>query len=267
MLKIDIDANTGKYTFEQLLLIMRVLRSPGGCPWDIEQTHNSIRNDMLEEAYEVADAIDCGNSAMLCEELGDVLLQVIFHSRVAEESGEFNITDVIDGICKKLVLRHPHVFADVKAETSAEVLDNWDKIKMQEKSQASFTDTLNSVPKAFPALMRAQKVQKRAAKAGYDWQDVNGPLLKLREETDEVAEALATGDADKISDEIGDLFFSAVNVARHSGVSAEQALGSAVNKFIKRFSIAEQLAQKDGKSLNSMSFGELDKLWEKAKEN
>lgn len=267
MVKIDIDIGLDKYSFEDLLKIMQILRSPGGCPWDIEQTHKSIRNDMLEEAYEVCDAIDAEDPAMLCEELGDVLLQVVFHSNLATEYGTFNISDVITGICNKLILRHPHVFADVKADTSEQVLNNWDKIKMQEKSQESFTDTLNSVPKAFPALMRAQKVQKRAAKSGYDFKNTDDAILKLREETNEVIEALALGDAEKVTDEIGDLLFSAVNIARKSGVNAEQALSKSVNKFVKRFAAAEQMANKAGQSLSDLNEAELDKLWQKSKES
>lgn len=266
MVKIDIDVASDKYTFEDLLHIMQILRSPGGCPWDIEQTHKSIRNDTLEEAYEVCDAIDVGDPTMLCEELGDVLLQVVFHSNLAEEYGTFDISDVITGICKKLILRHPHVFADVKADTSEQVLNNWDKIKMQEKSQESLTDTLLSVPKAFPALMRAQKVQKRAAKSGYDFKDASEAVLKLREETDEVVEALKSGDTENITDEIGDLLFSAVNVARKSGVNSEQALGLSVGKFIKRFAAAEQMANENGNSLGDLSEQELDELWQKAKQ-
>lgn len=266
MVKIDIDTQQEKYSFEDLLRIMQILRSPGGCPWDIEQTHKSIRNDTLEEAYEVCDAIDLDNPAMICEELGDMLLQVVFHSNIAAGYGTFDISDVITGISKKLILRHPHVFGTVKADTPEQVLDNWDKIKMQEKSQETFTDTLSSVPMAFPALLRAQKVQKRAAKAGYDFKDVSDAVLKLREETDEVVQALKSADAQNIEDEIGDLLFSAVNVARKSSVNSEHALTGAVNKFIKRFSLAEQMANENGVSLSNLSEAELDELWQKAKQ-
>lgn len=265
MVKIDIDICKEKYSFQDLLNIMQILRSPGGCPWDIEQTHQSIRNDTLEEAYEVCDAIDLDDPVMICEELGDMLLQVVFHSNIAAGNGNFDISDVITGICKKLILRHPHVFGNVKADTPEQVLNNWDKIKMQEKSQESFTDTLNSVPKAFPALLRAQKVQKRAAKAGYDFATVNDAVLKLKEETDEVIEALNFSDAKSIEDEIGDLLFSAVNVARKSSVNSEHALSGAVNKFIARFAVAEQMAKENGAVLSDLSEAELDELWQKAK--
>lgn len=166
MVKTITEAEKGKYVTQSLIDILEILRSPGGCPWDREQTHKSIRNDTLEEAYEVADAIDNDDAAALCEELGDMLLQVIFHSRIAEENGLFKYEDVVDGICRKLILRHPHVFGDAEADSSSEVLDLWDAIKKQEKHQTSFTETLKSVPKAFPPEMRAAKVQKRARKAG-----------------------------------------------------------------------------------------------------
>ena len=166
MVKIIAEGNDGKYSAKQLLEIMEALRSPDGCPWDREQTHQSIRNDAIEEIYEVADAIDSSDKDALCEELGDVLLQVVFHAQIARENGDFTFEDVVDGICKKLVLRHPHVFAEEHIETSSDVLDRWDAIKKQEKRQETATETLKSVPKAFPALMRAAKVQKRAGKAG-----------------------------------------------------------------------------------------------------
>ena len=160
------------YEFDDLVKIMEILRSQNGCPWDKEQTHDSIRNNFLEEVYEVLDAIDRDDKTDLKEELGDVLLQVVFHTQIEKEQNGFDLSDVADGICKKLILRHPHIFGEVKADTSEKVLDNWDKIKMQEKGQKSYTDTLKSVPNAFPALMRATKVQKRAAKANFDWDDI-----------------------------------------------------------------------------------------------
>ena len=173
--------NKERYDINDLLEIMSVLRGDGGCPWDIEQTHASIRNDLLEEAYETADAIDKNDSASLCEELGDLLLQVVFHSSIASEEKNFDFNDVADGICKKLIYRHPHIFADTVANTPEEVLNNWDKLKNREKHMTSFTNTLKAVPNAFPACMRAQKVQKRASKAGYDFEDITAAIEKVEE--------------------------------------------------------------------------------------
>lgn len=172
MVKTIVELDNGKYGTQSLIDILKVLRAPGGCPWDREQTHSSIRNDTLEEAYEVAEAIDNGDAEALCEELGDMLLQVIFHSRIAEENNLFSYEDVVDGICRKLILRHPHVFGEVKVDTSDKVLDLWDSIKKQEKHQTSYTDTLKSVPKSFTASMRAAKVLKRARKAGEQFESI-----------------------------------------------------------------------------------------------
>lgn len=253
------------YDINDLRRIMELLRSPEGCPWDREQTHASIRGNLLEEAYEAADAIDQKDDKALCEELGDVLLQVVFHARMAEEAGSFDLDRVADGICKKLILRHPHVFGDVQADTADQVLTNWEKIKQVEKHQETATDILTSVPKAFPALMRAQKVQKRAGKAGFDWPDIAGALEKLPEETAELKEALAAGDQDAIADEMGDLLFAAVNVSRFAGVDAEEALQRSTEKFIRRFAGVEKLALERGMDMKTTSLEELDKLWEEVK--
>lgn len=253
------------YKIEDLLKIMELLRSVNGCPWDREQNHKTIRANLLEEAYEAADAIDLGDDAALCEELGDVLLQVVFHSRMAEEEGSFNFDSVADGVCKKLILRHPHVFGDVTVSDSDEVLSNWEKIKHIEKNQKTASDTLNSVPKAFPALMRAAKVGKRAAKAGFDWDDAEGAFAKIPEETAELREAAAAGDKDKISDELGDLLFSVVNVSRFLNVDPEEALQASTNKFIDRFSLVEKLASEHGIDMQTAGIDELDKLWNEAK--
>ena len=254
-----------KYDIHDLLEIMRLLRSPEGCPWDRVQTHSSIRNDLLEEAYEVADAIDSDDDLALCEELGDLLLQVVFHSQVAVEEQAFDFDAVADGICKKLIYRHPHVFADVIAKTPDEVLSNWDALKKVEKSQATVTDTLKSVPNAFPALMRAQKVQKRAAKVGFDWDNVDGAWDKLLEESREVKQAVEKGDTDAVSEELGDLLFSAVNVSRFLKVNAEQALNAATDKFISRFERVEKLALARGIDMNTAGLEVLDSLWDEVK--
>ncbi len=265
MVNLEITNKQGKYTFEEFVEIVRLLRAPGGCPWDREQTHKSIRNDFLEETYEAADAIDTADDTALCEELGDVLLQVALHSQIASEEESFNISDVIDTVARKMILRHPHVFGEVQVENSDEVLSNWDKIKMAEKSQETATDTLKSVPQAFPALMRAQKVQKRAAKAGFDWSEVEGPLLKVEEETAELKNAVKIGNAEEIFEEFGDLLFSAVNVSRFIGVNSEEALSAATNKFISRFAKVEQLAISRGIDMKTASLETLDKLWDEVK--
>ena len=254
-----------KYNVSDLLEIMKILREPDGCPWDREQTHKSIRRDLLEEAYEVADAIDLDDKDALCEELGDLLLQVAFHSQISKDNGEFTFDDVADGICKKLILRHPHVFGDVEAETSEQVLDNWDAIKKEEKHQESYTDTLTSVPRAFPALMRAAKVQKRAAKAGFDWDDISGAISKLPEELNEFSEALKSENIEEIDEEFGDLLFSCVNVSRFLKIDAENSLAKATDKFIGRFEKVEQVLNDRGLDMKSMSLEELDDIWNEIK--
>ena len=253
------------YGVDDLRKIIELLRSPDGCPWDRVQTHASIRANLLEEAYEAADAIDQGDGAALCEELGDVLLQVVFHARMAEEAGGFDLDQVADGVCKKLVLRHPHVFGDVEADTPEQVLTNWDQIKQVEKHQETATATLESVPKAFPALMRAGKVQKRAGKAGFDWPDIEGAMAKIPEETAELREALASADQEAVAEEMGDLLFAAVNVARFAGVDAEEVLQRSTDKFIGRFAALEKLAGERGVDMKAASLEELDKLWDEIK--
>lgn len=249
------------YKIEDLRRIMELLRGENGCPWDREQNHKSIRVNLLEEAYEAADAIDRGSNADLCEELGDVLLQVVFHARMAEEEGSFTLDDVADGICKKLILRHPHIFGDVTVSGSTEVLDNWDRIKRVEKQQETALATLESVPKAFPALMRAQKVGKRASKAGFDWDAADGAFDKIAEETDELRVAMASGEREKMAEELGDLLFSVVNVARFLKVDAEDALQSATDKFISRFGKVERLASERGLDMETAGLAALDCLW------
>ncbi len=238
MVKILLETADDKYSFSDLLEVMKTLRSPGGCPWDREQTHRSIRNDTLEEAYEVADAIDNGDAVALCEELGDMLLQVVFHSRIAEENGHFTVDDVVDGITKKLVLRHPHVFGEAKAENSGQVLDLWDAVKRQEKHQESYTDTLKSVPTAFPALMRGAKVQKRAKKAGVDLCDSLSDG-RLDAAVAALKEAIRSEDKQAISRAYGEALFCMAGLQNSIKVDAEEALAAAVNDFIARFEAAE----------------------------
>lgn len=259
------DFKRENYSIEDLRDIVRILREPGGCPWDAEQTHKSIRNGLLEEAYEVADAIDNSEMQELCEELGDLLLQVVFCSQISAEGNDFTLDDVADGICKKLILRHPHVFGNVVAETSDKVLENWDAIKRDEKSQKTYYDTLESVPRAFPALMRAAKVQKRASKAGFDWDNLNDAFSKIPEETEELKEAIESGDKDKISEEYGDLLFAAVNVSRFLKVDAEQSLASATDKFMQRFKAVEDVVVNSGRDMQDLSLTELDEIWNSVK--
>ena len=244
---------------------MKMLRAPGGCPWDREQTHKSIRQNFIEETYEVIEAIDTEDRELLKEELGDVLLQVVFHSEMESEVGSFDINDVCDGICKKLIVRHPHIFADVKADTTDEVLSNWDKIKMQTKSQKTQSDAMDSVSKSLPSLMRSEKLQKKAAKVGFDWPDVSGALQKVEEETQELKKAIEDGDKKGMEEELGDLLFSVVNVSRFLKVDSEEALYHACDKFTNRFRMVEALAKERGISMESAPLSLLDSLWDEVK--
>lgn len=253
------------YSINDLLDIVRLLRGEGGCPWDREQTHKSIKSDFIEETCEAIEAIDLEDTDLLREELGDVLLQVVFHCRIEEETGSFNFDDVCDEICKKLIIRHPHVFGDVTADTADEVLKNWDAIKKETKGQETYTDTLNSVAKSLPALMRAQKVGKRAMRAGMDFRCAEDAIACIDSEKKELDAAVASGDKKNIEEEIGDLLFSCVNAARHLGVDAELALKNATEKFIKRFSVTEELTAKDNIDMKNLSIEELDVYWDKAK--
>ena len=254
------------YTVEDLVGIMRMLRGENGCPWDKEQTHSSIRNNLLEEAYETADAIDRLDDTDMAEELGDLLLQIVFHCQIAEERGAYDLNAVADGICKKLIYRHPHIFSDVVLNNSDEVLNNWDKLKNKEKNMQSYSDTLNAVPKAFPACLRAQKVQKRASKAGYDFKSLNDTVLKIEEELSELKQAIVENNYDSASDELGDLLFSVINTARFLKTDAEQMLSDSTNRFVKRFSLAEEIARSKNLDLADLSAEELDVLWKQAKE-
>ncbi len=254
-----------KYDINDLLEIMRILRSENGCPWDREQDHKSIRKDFLEETYEVVEAIDADDKELLLEELGDVLLQVVFHSRIEEEKGGFDFDDVADGICQKLIVRHPHVFGDVNAETSGEVLKNWNNIKQQTKGQETFYETLESVCTALPALMRAQKIGQRAKRAGMDFKDVSQVLECLESEISELKEAVAGGKKENISDELGDVLFSCTNLARHLDCDAEESLTRSTDKFIKRFKETENLIRCEGTDMKSLNIDELDAYWRKAK--
>ncbi len=253
------------YEFNDLVEIVAILRGEGGCPWDAVQTHFTIKKDLIEETYEVIEAINKDDKALLCEELGDLMLQAVFHAQIETEQNCFNIDAVCDGICKKLIERHPHVFGEINVNGVDDVLTNWDDIKRKTKNQKTTTQAMQAVPRELPALMRSTKIQKKAAKAGFDWNDVAGALDKLEEEIGELRQAINESDDAASFEELGDVLFSAVNVSRFIDVDAEEALTSATDKFFNRFSIVEQLAQKRGIDMKNTSLDELDKLWDEAK--
>ena len=262
--------------FERLIGIMAALRSPDGCPWDREQDLDTLRQYVLEEAYEVVDCIDRRDVAHLPDELGDLLLQVVFQSQIGAEDGLFTIHDVLDCICDKLIRRHPHVFGDVFARDSAEVLRNWDAIKKMERAGANgatvlatevggpIASALDGIALALPAVQRADKVFRRAARVGFDWPDHTGPLDKVVEELNEIREALAH-DPDNVAAEVGDLFLAAINVARKLDLDPEEVTRTALDRFVRRFRAMESLVFGDGRSLAGMEMHELDRLWELAK--
>lgn len=254
-----------RYDFNDLREIMEILRSENGCPWDKEQTHASIRNNFIEETYEVVEGIDSNDNDILKEELGDVLLQVVFHTRMAEEEGAFNIDDVTDGICKKLIRRHPHIFAEVKASTSEEVLNNWDEIKKEEKKRKTATDNLRSVSSAMPALLRAGKIQQKAAKAGFSYSDMKSAVNKINEKYQEICEALKEKDPKDCEDEWGDILFAVSCAIKLAGLEPEQILYKANERFIERFSIMEQIAAEQGKKICELPVNKVEEIWKKAK--
>lgn len=253
------------YDINDFLRLVTVLRSPGGCPWDRKQTHESIKKNFIEETYEAVEAINKADAEGLKEELGDVLLQVAMHSEMESEKGSFDFNDVVNDICKKLVVRHPHVFGDAAAQSSDEALQNWDQVKLKTKGMKKQGEAMIKVPREFPALMRSQKVQEKAAKAGFDWDDINGAVDKLHEEIDELETALAAGVGKDIEEEFGDVLFSCVNVSRFIGADSEEALTASTDKFIKRYLLVEKLAADEGLDMKTASIEELDKLWNKAK--
>lgn len=254
-----------KYTIEDLRDILIQLRGENGCPWDKVQTHQSIKKSMIEECYEAIDALDSGDDHAFANELGDVLLQVAFHARLAEERGAFNFDDVVNEICTKLITRHTHVFGKDKAVSADEALGQWEKNKKKEKNLDSYTAMLKDVPNYLPALMRSEKIQKKAGSVGFDWEDAKPIYDKVAEEMDELREASKSGSAERTEEEYGDLLFSVVNLGRHLGVTPEIALAKASDKFIKRFEKMEKEAVNSGKDMADMTPDELDLLWENAK--
>lgn len=252
--------------FEELVDIMAKLRSKGGCPWDREQTHQTLRPYLIEEAYEVLDALDNGGDGDFRDELGDLLLQVVFHAQIATEEQRFDIHDVARAINDKLVRRHPHVFGDIRADTADEVLTNWEKIKREEKGEGVAGSVLDGLPAGMPALLRAYRIQEKVARVNFDWDDVEAVLEKVGEEISEVRRALERGDRAKIEEEMGDLLFSLVNLSRHINVPPEDALRRSNDKFIRRFRYIEAALELKGESLERATFEELDDLWDEAKQ-
>ena len=254
--------NKQSYEFGDLLRVMEALLAPDGCPWDREQTHDSLKRYMIEEAYETLEAIDAGDAAMLCEELGDVLLQIVFHAKIASS---FTIDDVIGGVCKKMISRHPHVFGSAVANTPDEVLTRWEDIKRDEKGFTDYAQTLKSVPSNLPALMRAYKVQQKARDAGFDWDDINPVLDKVEEELKELRGAVASRDNASVESELGDLLFATVNLSRFAHTHPELALTASTEKFIKRFAAMENMITGEGLNITDMTLGEMDVYWERVK--
>ncbi len=248
----------------RLRYVVHRLRAPGGCPWDIEQTHETLIPHVLEEAYEVVDAIRSGDPVLMCEELGDLLLQSVLHAEIAAGAGTFDLDAMAHGLTEKLIRRHPHVFGESSAETSAAVLNQWDAIKRQEKGTQK-EGHLHGVGNGLPALMRAQKLQKKAARVGFDWPDAAPVYAKIREEAAELEQAVAAGETVAIEEELGDLLFSVVNLARKLGVESEAALASANEKFVKRFHQVEAELVAQGKKLGEATLQEMDAAWDAAK--
>ncbi len=266
MVNFEYKNQNARYDVQDFSRIIAILRGEGGCPWDREQTHESLRRNLLEEAYEVCEAIDEGSVPNLWEELGDLLMQVIFHAAIEEENGNFDLTDVCDGACRKLIYRHPHVFSDVKVSGTGEVLENWEALKRKEKSQTTVTSALDGVARSLPGLWRAEKIQNKAKKCGFDWPSVDGAMGKLREEVDELQAGLDARDGENIAEELGDVLFSAVNVARFAGVDPEAALHQACEKFIRRFRFMEEAVSAAGRDLEHMSLEEMEHYYQQARQ-
>ena len=258
------EAGFDDFDIQPLADVMRTLREPDGCPWDREQTHKSIRSNMIEEVYEYLEAVDADDVDGMREELGDVLMQVVFHARMAQEAGRFDLQDVIDEVTDKLIRRHPHVFGDTHVDNSDEVLVNWEAIKKQEKQERKHV--LDGVSQGLPALLRAYKLQSKAAKVGFDWQDSESVWAKVQEELGELQEALKAGDKAAAEGELGDVLFAVVNYARHNGIEPEVALDGTNNRFASRFNYVEKQVEASGKTWQDFTLTELDKFWNQAKD-
>lgn len=253
------------YDIHDLITLVSVLRAPGGCPWDIKQTHESIKKNFIEETYEVIEAINKQDTGALKEELGDVLLQIALHSEMEREAGVFDFHDVANDICQKLIIRHPHVFGNVSAEDEKEALNRWDAVKLKTKGMKQQSEAMLKVPREFPALMRAQKIQQKAAKAGFDWDCADGAFEKLFEEINELKTAVAENNKKAIADELGDVLFSCVNISRFFDTDSEEALTASTDKFLERYLIVEKLAQEKNIDMKTATIEQLDVLWNKAK--
>src|SRR5512142_1961490 len=253
------------HDFNDLVALMAKLRSPEGCPWDRKQTPDSLKPFLVEECYEVIDALDEGDPSKVKEELGDLLFQIIFHARIAEERGQFTIRDVIASNIEKMIRRHPHVFGDARLSTDKEVLANWEEIKKKEKGYEDRRSVLEGVPKHLPSLLRAHSLQERAARVGFDWSRIDEALPKLDEEIAEFKESLEKEDPAGIEEELGDIFFMLVNISRFLGVNPEDALRKTISKFIRRFRHIEERAADTGRSLGDMTLDEMERLWQESK--
>lgn len=256
--------NTTGELFEKLVEVMETLRSENGCPWDRKQTHESIKPYLIEEAYEVVEAIDENSPQKLKEELGDLLLQIVFHAQMATEADNFTIEDVVQSIYDKMIRRHPHVFGDTVVDGSDDVLINWEKIKKEEKKERK--SILDGVPRKLPALLRAHRIQDKAAHVGFDWPDIAPVFEKLNEEMIEFREAYQSGDKDKVEEEFGDLIFSLVNLSRFLQINPEDALRRTIDKFVRRFHYIEKVLDESGGDLHDSTLEALDKIWEEAKD-
>ncbi|NLP47600.1 MAG: nucleoside triphosphate pyrophosphohydrolase [Clostridiales bacterium] len=254
-----------EYKFADLVKIISILRAPDGCPWDAQQTHESIKKNLIEETYEVIEAINKADADMLREELGDLLMQVVFHADMASDDGKFDIDDVADEVCKKLIVRHPHIFSDIPVGGVDDVLTNWEDIKKKTKGHSSANQSMRSVARELPALMRASKVQKRAADVGFDWPNASHALEKLEEEVGELKNALKQNSSQSVMEELGDVLFSAVNVTRLYDLDAEEMLTMATEKFIRRFTLVEEKAMESNLKLKNLTLDDLNLLWDEAK--
>jgi tetrapyrrole methylase family protein/MazG family protein len=251
--------------FEQLIAIMKRLRGPGGCPWDAEQTHESLTRYLLEETYEVIEAIEAKSSEHIKEELGDLLLQPVFHAAIAEEAGTFTMNDIITTLCDKLVRRHPHVFGDLQIADSAAQIENWEQIKKTEKGTER-ASALSGVPPHLPALLKAQKITEKASRVGFDWEHVDQVMAKVLEELHEFEEAMAAGDNEHMEAELGDLLFAIVNLGRFLSINPEDALRKTITRFQSRFQYVEDSLHGRGQQMNVTPLAEMDRLWEEAKQ-
>ena len=255
-----------KELFDKLVQVVATLRGENGCPWDREQTHETLKADLIEESYEVIEAIDAKDAAKLQEELGDLLMQVMLHAQIAKDDGNFSINEVVQSITEKLIRRHPHVFGGVEVSDAEEVLTNWEAIKRQEAGYEDRNSVLDGIPDMLPSLLRAQKIQRRAARVGFDWDEVSDVLPKLEEEIEEIKMCIEAGTPEDIEMEVGDLLFSVVNLCRFLDVQAEEALRQANRKFINRFKAMEIELERRGKTFTDYDLAGLDELWEEAKE-